>query len=111
MRHQIGHGDRTGSRQSMADEPEAKTDKKAEKKKLAWKSLPEAWAVLKPRWAILAIGFVLIVINRLVGFAVPAAYKLVFDNLIEKHQANWLVPSVPSVIPATHHQPVPSCTL
>jgi len=33
----------------MADDPEVKTDKKAEKKRLAWKSLPEAWALLKPR--------------------------------------------------------------
>ena len=82
----------------MADEPEAKTDKKAEKKRLAWKSLPEAWALLKPRWAILAIGFVLIVINRIVGFAVPAASKFVFDNVIEKHQTNLLVPIVLAVV-------------
>jgi len=40
----------------MADEPEVKADKKAEKKKLAWKSLPDAWALLKPRKPILALG-------------------------------------------------------
>ena len=57
----------------MADEPEVKSDKKAEKKKLAWKSLPEAWALLKPRRGVLALGFLLIVINRVAGFAVPAA--------------------------------------
>src|SRR5437879_5264564 len=111
MRHQIGHGDRTSSRRSMADEPEAKTDKKAEKKKLAWKSLPEAWALLKPRRAILAIGFVLIVINRIVGFAVPAASKFVFDNVIEKHQTNLLVPIVLAVVAATIIQGITSFTL
>ena len=95
----------------MADEPEAKTDKKAEKKKLAWKSLPEAWALLKPRRAILAIGFVLIVINRIVGFAVPAASKFVFDNVIEKHQTNLLVPIVLSVVAATIVQGITSFTL
>src|SRR5882672_1613022 len=111
MRHQIGHGDRTSSRRSMADEPEVKTDKKAEKKKLAWKSLPEAWALLKPRRAILAIGFVLIVINRIVGFAVPAASKFVFDNVIEKHQTNLLVPIVLAVVAATIVQGITSFTL
>src|SRR5947207_2675972 len=111
MRHQIGHGDRTSSRRSMADDPEVKTDKKAEKKKLAWKSLPEAWALLKPRWAILAIGFVLIVINRIVGFAVPAASKFVFDNVIEKHQTNLLVPIVLAVVAATIIQGITSFTL
>ena len=95
----------------MADEPEAKTDKKAEKKKLAWKSLPEAWALLKPRRAILAIGFVLIVINRIVGFAVPAASKFVFDNVIEKHQTNLLVPIVLAVVAATIIQGITSFTL
>jgi len=95
----------------MADEPEVKTDKKAEKKKLAWKSLPEAWALLKPRRAILAIGFVLIVINRIVGFAVPAASKFVFDNVIEKHQTNLLVPIVLAVVAATIVQGITSFTL
>jgi len=95
----------------MADEPEVKTDKKAEKKKLAWKSLPEAWALLKPRRAILAIGFVLIVINRIVGFAVPAASKFVFDNVIEKHQINLLVPIVLAVVAATIIQGITSFTL
>ncbi len=95
----------------MADEPEVKTDKKAEKKKLAWKSLPEAWALLKPRRAILAIGFVLIVINRIVGFAVPAASKFVFDNVIEKHQTNLLVPIVLAVVAATIIQGITSFTL
>ncbi len=41
----------------MADEPESKTDKKSEKKKLAWKSLPDAWALLKPRRGILFSDF------------------------------------------------------
>jgi len=77
----------------MADESEATTGKKAEKKKLAWKSLPEAWALLKPRRGILALGFLLIVINRVVGFAVPAASKFVFDNVIAKRQVQFLIRS------------------
>ncbi|HLZ14192.1 MAG TPA: ABC transporter ATP-binding protein [Candidatus Acidoferrum sp.] len=95
----------------MADEPEVKGDKKAEKKKLAWKSLPEAWALLKPRRGILALGFVLIVINRVVGFAVPAASKFVFDNVIAKRQVQYLIPIVLSVIAATIIQGMTSFTL
>jgi ABC-type multidrug transport system fused ATPase/permease subunit len=95
----------------MADEPEVKGDKKAEKKKLAWKSLPEAWALLQPRRGILALGFVLIVINRIVGFAVPAASKFVFDNVIAKHQVQYLIPIVLSVIGATIIQGITSFTL
>ena len=95
----------------MADEPEVKADKKAEKKKLAWKSLPEAWALLKPRQGILALGFLLIVINRVAGFAVPAASKFVFDNVIAKHQIQFLIPIVLSVIAATIIQGSTSFTL
>ena len=95
----------------MADEPEVKADKKAEKKKLAWKSLPEAWALLKPRRGILALGFLLIVINRVAGFAVPAASKFVFDNVIAKHQIQFLIPIVLTVIAATIIQGSTSFTL
>jgi len=95
----------------MADESEVKGDKKAEKKKLAWKSLPEAWALLKPRRGVLALGFLLIVINRVAGFAVPAASKFVFDNVIAKHQVQFLIPIVLSVIAATIVQGSTSFTL
>ncbi|HLK05086.1 MAG TPA: ABC transporter ATP-binding protein, partial [Candidatus Acidoferrum sp.] len=95
----------------MADEPDVKAGKKEEKKKLAWKSLPEAWALLKPRKGILALGFLLIMINRVVGFALPAATKVVFDNVIQKHQVHLLVPIVLAVVSATIIQGITSFTL
>ena len=95
----------------MTDESESKPDKKAEKKKLAWKSLPEAWALLKPRRAILALGFVLIVINRVAGFALPAASKVVFDDVIGKHDQRLLFPIILGVISATAIQGLSSFTL
>jgi ABC-type multidrug transport system fused ATPase/permease subunit len=95
----------------MADESEAKPDKKTEKKKLAWKSLPDAWALLKPRRSVLALGFLLIMINRVVGFALPAASKFVFDNVIAKHQVQFLIPIVLTVISATLIQGITSFTL
>src|SRR6266478_1915812 len=111
MRHQTWHHERGSSRRSMADESEAKPDKKTQKKKLAWKSLPDAWALLKPRTGILVLGFLLIMINRVVGFALPAASKFVFDNVIEKHQINLLVPIVLAVVAATIIQGITSFTL
>ncbi len=95
----------------MADESEAKPDKKTQKKKLAWKSLPDAWALLKPRTGILVLGFLLIMINRVVGFALPAASKFVFDNVIAKHQVQFLIPIVLCVITATLIQGITSFTL
>ena len=95
----------------MADESEAKPDKKTEKKKLAWKSLPDAWALLKPRKGVLALGFLLIMINRVVGFALPAASKFVFDNVIAKRQVQFLIPIVLCVIAATLIQGITSFTL
>lgn len=95
----------------MADEPDQKTDKKTEKKKLAWKSLPEAWALLKPRKGILALGLLLIMVNRVVGFALPAAMKVVFDNVIQKHQVELLIPVILAVVAATIIQGATSFTL
>ena len=95
----------------MADEPEVKTDKKAEKKKLAWNALPEAWALLKPRRRILALGFVLMVINRLAGFVLPASPKYFFDDVIAKHQTHLLKPIILAIIGATLIQGITSFTL
>jgi subfamily B ATP-binding cassette protein MsbA len=95
----------------MADEPDQKTGKQAEKKKLAWKSLPDAWALLKPRRAILLLGFVLILINRVAGFALPAASKLVFDDVIGKHNQKLLLPIILGVVSATIIQGFSSFTL
>ena len=107
----MGHGERTTSRRAMAEAADGKTDKRAEKKKLAWKSLPEAWALLKPRKGILALGFLLIMVNRVAGFALPAATKVVFDNIIQKHQVQLLIPVVLGVIAATLIQGASSFTL
>lgn len=95
----------------MADVADGKTDKQAEKKKLAWKSLPEAWALLKPRKGILALGLLLIAIGKMAGFALPASLRLVFDDVIGKHRIELLVPIILAVIAATAIQGLTSFTL
>ena len=95
----------------MADESDSNSDKKTEKKKQAWKSLPDAWALLKPRRGILALGLLLMVINRLAGLALPASPKFFFDDVIGKHNTRLLVPLVLIVIAATILQGITSFTL
>jgi ABC-type multidrug transport system fused ATPase/permease subunit len=95
----------------MTDESEPKSDKKTEKKKQAWKSLPDAWALLKPRRGILALGFLLMVVNRLAGLALPASPKFFFDDVIGKHKTQLLLPIVLVVIAATIIQGITSFTL
>jgi len=51
----------------MATETAAKSPAKSEKRKNAWKNLPDVWALMKPRRGLLALGFVLMAINRLSG--------------------------------------------
>ena len=51
------------------------------------KVLPEIWVLVKPRRWLLAIGFVLMVINRVSGLVLPASTKFLVDNVLVKHQA------------------------
>jgi len=63
--------------------------------------LPEVWALMRPRRALLAVGFVLMVINRLAGLVLPASTKFLIDNVLAKRQVALLVPLVGAVICAT----------
>src|SRR2546430_4052664 len=72
----------------MATETAAKSPAKSEKRKNAWKSLPDVWALMKPRRGLLALGFVLMAINRVSGLVLPASTKYLVDNVITKRQMN-----------------------
>jgi ABC-type multidrug transport system fused ATPase/permease subunit len=79
--------------------------------KLVWKLLPDVWALLKPRRWILALGFVLMVINRVAGLVPAYATKPLFDKVILKHQVHVLVPLVMLVLCAAIVQGVTSYSL
>ena len=53
-----------------------------EKRKNAWKHLPDVWALIKPRRSLLAAGFVLMAVNRISGLVLPASTKYFVDNVI-----------------------------
>jgi ABC-type multidrug transport system fused ATPase/permease subunit len=95
----------------MATETNVKSPSKSEKRKNAWKSLPDVWALMKPRRGLLAIGFLLMAINRLSGLVLPASTKYLIDNVIGQKQIRLLTPIVLAVLTATVIQGLTSFTL
>jgi len=84
---------------------------KPEKSKDAWKLLPDVWELIEPRKAILALGFGLMLINRVAGLVLPGSTKFLIDNVIGKHQRQLLAPIILAVVCATIVQGVTSFSL
>src|SRR5260370_37993913 len=97
--------------QTMKTETAAKSPAKSEKRKNAWKNLPDVWALMKPRRGLLALGFVLTSINRVSGLVLPASTKYLVDNVINLRQIQLLTPIVLGVLVATVIQGLTSFTL
>jgi ABC-type multidrug transport system fused ATPase/permease subunit len=95
----------------MATEKETKSSSKSEKRKNAWKNLPDVIALIKPRRGLLALGFVLMAINRLSGLVLPASTKYFVDNVVVKRQVYLLTPIVLGVLVATIVQGLTSFSL
>ena len=72
---------------------------------------PDIREMIRPRRRLLGIGFVLMIINRLCGLVLPVSTKYLIDNVINKHQADLLLPLVGAVATATIVQGVTSFTL
>src|SRR5467141_2183482 len=87
------------------------SEQKKEKRKNAWKNLPDVWALIKPRRGLLAAGFVLMAVNRVAGLVLPASTKYFVDNVIGKRQIQLLTPIVLAVLSATILQGLTSFTL
>ena len=73
--------------------------------------LPEVWKLMRPRRGLLAVGFVLMVINKVAGFVLPYSSRFLIDNVVTKHQTSMLRPLVFSVLFATLVQGVTSFSL
>ena len=72
---------------------------------------PDIWALVRPRRGILAIGFVLMIINRVAGLVLPASTKYLIDDVLGKHNLSLLTPLVLSVVAATAIQGITSFSL
>jgi subfamily B ATP-binding cassette protein MsbA len=73
--------------------------------------LPLLKDLIRPRRGLLALGFVLMVVNRLCGLVLPASTKFLIDSIIGKHRADLLQPLVLAVLGATVVQGITSFTL
>src|ERR1700678_2435853 len=87
-----------GSRVSRQETKAGKT--KTAKQKSDWSQLPDVHALLKPRREIIAVGFVLMVVNRLCGMVLPASTKYLLDDVMLKKQTHLLYPIVAAVLAA-----------
>src|SRR6266851_5524355 len=97
--------------QIMKTETAAKSPAKSEKRKNAWKNLPDVWALIKPRRGLLALGFVLMAINRVSGLVLPGSMKYFVDNVVLHKQMQLLTPIVLAVLGATIVQGLTSFSL
>jgi ABC-type multidrug transport system fused ATPase/permease subunit len=72
---------------------------------------PDVWDLIRPRRTLLALGFLLMVVNRISGLVLPYSTKYLIDNVIIKHQSSLLKPLVLAVLLATAIQGVTSFSL
>jgi ABC-type multidrug transport system fused ATPase/permease subunit len=73
--------------------------------------LPIIWELVRPRRGVLALGFLLMVINRVSGLVLPYSTKFFLDTVIAKHHVALLRPLILLVLLATALQAVTSYSL
>ncbi len=72
---------------------------------------PDIWALVRPRRGLLALGFVLMLINRLSGLVLPASTKFLVDDILIAGNLSLLVPLISAVAGATVIQGATSFSL
>jgi len=72
---------------------------------------PVVWDLMRPRRKLLALGFALMVINRVSGLVLPYSTKFLIDGVITKHHVALLRPLVLIVLSATIIQGITSFSL
>jgi len=73
--------------------------------------LPLVWELIRPRRGLLAIGFALMVVNRIASLVLPYSTRYLIDSVIIKRQTQLLKPLVLGVLLATLIQGVTSFSL
>src|ERR1700691_3152945 len=101
-------GERRAARQG--DVPAVKKQKLSQSERLRelW---PDIRELILPRRKIFALGFVLMVINRLCALVLPSSTKPLLDKVINKGQIQLLGPLVGAVLAATLIQGITSFSL
>src|ERR1700691_1906802 len=101
-------GERRAARQG--DVPAVKKQKLSQSERLRelW---PDIRELILPRRGIFALGFVLMVINRLCALVLPSSTKPLIDRVIGQRDVSLLGPVVGAVVAATIMQGVTSFAL
>ena len=73
--------------------------------------IPMVWELVRPRRGLLALGFGLMVINRVSGLVLPYSTKFLIDSVIVKRHLELLKPLVLLVLGATLVQGITSFSL
>ena len=103
-----GRGGGRHRHNGAASDPAKPKVSQTERLRELWPDLRE---MILPRRKILALGFVLMVINRLSGLVLPYSTKFLIDDVVGKRQIQLLTPLVLAVLSATIVQGVTSFTL
>src|SRR5437016_2545351 len=72
---------------------------------------PLVWELIQPRRGLLALGFVLMVINRVASLVLPYSTRFLIDSVIIKRHTQLLKPLVLAVLVATLIQGITSFSL
>src|SRR5882762_6998383 len=72
---------------------------------------PAVWDLMRPRRGLLALGFLLMVVNRVSGLVLPYSTKFLIDSVIAKHHIELLRRLVSVVLVATIIQGITSFAL
>src|SRR5258708_930998 len=73
--------------------------------------LPAVWELMRPRRGLLALGFLLMIVNRVSGLVLPYSTKFLIDGVIAKHHVELLRRLVSAVLLATVIQGITSFSL
>jgi len=73
--------------------------------------LPMVWELVRARRGLLALGFALMIVNRVSGLVLPYSTKFLIDTVIVKRQLEMLKPLVLLVLAATAVQGITSFSL
>src|SRR5215468_754455 len=73
--------------------------------------MPLVWELVRPRRWLLALGFLLMVVNRVAALVLPYSTRFVIDSVIIKRQTQLLKPLVLAVLLATIIQGITSFSL
>jgi len=109
--HEGGGKNRSGSWHRLTDNMDSAKSKPKKGVKETIATLPQIMELLRPRRGLLALGFGLMVINRVSGLVLPASTKFLIDDVIGQRRMDLLVPLVGAVLLATVVQGITSFAL